>query len=192
MPRPQKPIALPRSCGGKASSSTACDNGCSAPPVAPCMIRKTMSVTSVGASPQRNEEAVKPTTDSISSRFRPNMLASHPVIGRMIALATRYEVSAHVASSMVTDRLPAMCGSDTFTTVVSSTSMKVANITETAMSQGLMMRGEGPDIHILRLTRSRIHRRYHGYARPQQMLRILAGVQHDLDRDALHDLHEVA
>src|SRR5204862_6887494 len=41
---------------------------------------------------------------------------------------------------MVTDRLPAMCGSDTLTTVVSSTSMKVANITETAMSQGLMGR----------------------------------------------------
>ena len=43
----------------------------------------------------------------------------------MIALATRYDVSAHVASSIVADRLPAMCGSDTLTTVVSSTSMKV-------------------------------------------------------------------
>ena len=31
-----------------------------------------------------------------------------------------------------------MCGSDTLTTVVSSTSMKVANITETAMIHGLM------------------------------------------------------
>ena len=81
---------------------------------------------------------VKPTTESISSRLRPKRVASQPVIGRMIAFATRYDVSAHVASSMVADRLPAMCGSDTFTTVVSSTSMKVANITETAMSQGLM------------------------------------------------------
>ena len=59
----------------------------------------------------------------------------------MMALATRYDVSAHVASSMDADRLPAMCGSDTLTTVVSSTSMKVANITETAMSQGLTWRG---------------------------------------------------
>ncbi len=66
------------------------------------------------------------------------MLASQPVIGRMIALATRYDVSAHVASSIDAERLPAMCGSDTLTTVVSSTSMKVANITETAISQGLM------------------------------------------------------
>ena len=136
MPSAQKPMALPRSCGGNASSSTACDSGCSAPPVAPWRMRNTISVPSVGARPHRNDAAVKPTTDSISRRLRPNVLASQPVIGRMIALATRYDVSAHVASSIVADRLPAMCGSDTFTTVVSSTSMKVANITETAMSQG--------------------------------------------------------
>jgi len=89
MPSAQKPIALPRSSGAKASSSTAWDSGCSAPPVAPCMTRKTIKVESVGARPHRKEEAVKPTTDSISSRLRPNMLASQPVIGRMIALATR-------------------------------------------------------------------------------------------------------
>jgi len=80
---------------------------------------------------------VKPTTDAISSRFRPKTLASHPVIGRMIAFATRYDVSTHVASSMLAERLPAMCGSDTLTTVVSSTSMNVANITDIAMIQGL-------------------------------------------------------
>jgi len=33
-----------------------------------------------------------------------------------------------------------MCGSDTLTTVVSSTSMKVPNITEIAISHGLMWR----------------------------------------------------
>src|SRR5713101_5397345 len=141
MPWPQKPIALPRSCGGKASSRTACDSGCNAPPVAPCRMRKTMSDPRLGASPQRNDEAVKPMTDAMSSRLRPNMLASHPVIGRMMAFATRYDVSTQVASSIVADRLPAMCGSDTFTTVVSSTSMKVANITETAISHGLMCFG---------------------------------------------------
>src|ERR1051326_7731189 len=101
------------------------------------MARNTVSSASGGASPHRNDDSVKPTTDIISRRLRPNMLASQPVIGRMMALATRYEVSAQVASSIVTDRLPAMCGSDTLTTVVSSTSMKVANITETAMIQGL-------------------------------------------------------
>ncbi len=63
--------------------------------------------------------------------------ASQPVIGSTTAFATRYDVSAQVASSTVADRLPAMCGSDTFTTVVSSTSMNVANITEIAMIHGL-------------------------------------------------------
>src|SRR6266849_8111114 len=124
MPKPQKPIAFPRSRGGNASRSTACDRGCIAPPVAPCKIRNAINVGMFGASPQRNDDTVKPLTETISRRFRPNMLASHPVIGSTIALATRYEVSAHVASSVVADKLPAMCGSDTLTTVVSRTSMK--------------------------------------------------------------------
>jgi hypothetical protein len=102
------------------------------------MMRKTINMLSVGARPHRNDEPVKPITDSIKSRLRPNLLASQPVIGRMIAFATRYDVSTQVASSIDAERLPAMCGSDTFTTVVSSTSMNVANITETAMSEGLM------------------------------------------------------
>ena len=42
-----------------------------------------------------------------------------------------------VASSGVADRLPAMCGRETFATAVSRTSMNVASITETAMSHGL-------------------------------------------------------
>ena len=39
--------------------------------------------------PQRNDETVKPVTDIISRRLRPKVAASQPVIGRMIALATR-------------------------------------------------------------------------------------------------------
>src|SRR5947208_3418400 len=100
-------------------------------------MRKRISVERFGASPHKNDDAVNPATELISRRLRPNTLASQPVIGRMIAFATRYEVSAHVASSIEADRLPAMCGSDTLTTVVSSTSMNVANITEMAISQGL-------------------------------------------------------
>ena len=98
----------------------------------------------LGAAPQRNDARVNPAVDIISSRLRPKRPASHPVIGRMMALATRYDVSAHVASSVVAAMLLAMCGSDTFTTVVSSTSMKVANITARATIQGLtgvLMRG---------------------------------------------------
>ncbi len=59
-----------------------------------------------------------------------------------MALATRYEVSTQVASSMVAERFPAMWGSDTLTTVVSSTSMKVHSITEKATIQGFMWRSD--------------------------------------------------
>src|ERR1700722_6400549 len=58
----------------------------------------------------------------------------------MMALATRYEVSAQVASSIVEERSPAMCSSETLTTVVSSTSMKVLNMTAIAMIHGLIWR----------------------------------------------------
>lgn len=43
-----------------------------------------------------------------------------------------------MASSTLAERLPAICGSDTFTTVVSSTSINVLNITAVATIQGLM------------------------------------------------------
>src|SRR5215203_4277232 len=101
------------------------------------MMRKTTSSARFGAAPQRNEASVKPVVDSISRFLRPKRPASHPVIGRMIAFATRYDVSAHVASSVVADILLAMCGSDTFTTVVSNTSIKVANMTAMATIHGL-------------------------------------------------------
>src|ERR1019366_69205 len=63
-------------------------------------------------------------------------------MGRMMALATRYEVSTQVASSTLAERLPAMCGRETLTTVVSSTSMKVANMTAVETIHGLT-RGYG-------------------------------------------------
>jgi len=51
--------------------------------------------------------------------------------------ASTYDVSAQAASSTLAERLPAICGSETFTTVVSSTSMKVPNMTATATTHGL-------------------------------------------------------
>ena len=70
---------------------------------------------------RRGDEIVNPATDVMSRRFRPKWRASRPVSGSAIALATRYDVSTRVDSSIVADRLPAMCGSDTLTTVVSRT-----------------------------------------------------------------------
>src|SRR6266850_2424327 len=110
------------------------------------MMRKIISVGRLGAKPQKKEARVNPATEPISRRLRPKRLASHPVIGRMMAFATRYEVSAHVASSGVAERLPAMWGNETLTTVVSSTSIKVLIMTAEATNHGLMTRagGAGP------------------------------------------------
>src|SRR5262245_66595959 len=104
------------------------------------MIRKITSDARLGATPQRNDASVNPVVDSISRFLRPKRPASQPVIGRMMALATRYDVNAHVASSVVADMLLAMCGSDTLTTVVSSTSMKVASMTAIVTIHGLTCR----------------------------------------------------
>ncbi len=46
-------------------------------------------------------------------------------------------MSTQVDSSVVAERDPAMCGSETVATEVSSTSMKVASITDIAISQTL-------------------------------------------------------
>src|SRR5208283_5561952 len=67
-------------------------------------------------------------------------MENQPPIGRMMALATRYEVSIHVDSSMLAERLPAIWGNDTLATLVSSTSMNVASMTVMAITQGLTPR----------------------------------------------------
>src|SRR5260370_39348731 len=59
-------------------------------------------------------------------------------MGSTMAFETRYAVRTHVASSVVADRLPAMCGSATFATEVSSTSINVASMTVDAITQGLI------------------------------------------------------
>ena len=93
----------------------------------------------------------------------------------------------------VAERLPAMCGSDTLTTVVSSTSMKVANITAIAMIQGLTCRCSGMTDFLTSLDfLTGIDSRRDRHAGPQQVLGILPRFEHDLDRHALHDLHVVA
>ena len=88
----------------------------------------------LGARPHSRLDTVKPVTTVISISLRPKKLDSQPEMGRMMALATRYEVSTQVASSTVAERLPAMCGRLTFTTEVSSTSMVALDITAMATS----------------------------------------------------------
>src|SRR5512133_3333086 len=78
-------------------------------------------------------------------------MENHPPIGTMIAFETRQEDSTHVASSTLAERLPAMCGSATLATEVSSTSMNVASITVSAMIHGLMAGRVGELLGVERL-----------------------------------------
>src|SRR5580704_14836661 len=96
-----------------------------------------MSWSRLVAVPQRNEQTVNMAMQMTKYRLRPNISPSHPEIVSTMPLATRYDVSAQVASSLLEERLPAMCGNATLTIVVSRTSMKAASVTVTAISQGL-------------------------------------------------------
>ena len=89
MPSAQKAIAWPRFSGGNDSIRMACDNGCRPPPHAPCITRQAMRKGRLGARPQKNDAMVNPLTENSSRRFRPKRPASQPVMGKIMALATR-------------------------------------------------------------------------------------------------------
>src|ERR1700733_9037522 len=101
------------------------------------MMRASNKMGSVGAIPQSRELNVNSARQMIKNRFRPKRDTNHPVMGRMIALDTRYDVRTHVLSSLLAPMFPAMCGSATFAMLVSSTSMKAASDTTKAISQGV-------------------------------------------------------
>src|SRR5271154_223768 len=52
----------------------------------------------------------------------------------MIPAATRYDVTTHAISSTLAEKLPCMCGSETLTIELSSTSSTVPSITENAIT----------------------------------------------------------
>ena len=62
-------------------------------------------------------------------RFLPKVRASHPVIGMMTALETRYDVRTHADSSIPDERDPRMWSRATFATLVSMISISVGSIT---------------------------------------------------------------
>ena len=83
----------------------------------------------LGASPQSTEDAVNMTVQMRKKRLRPRAPASHPVAGRITALAARYDVSTHETSSTPADSEPWMWGRATLVTVTSRTCITVTNIT---------------------------------------------------------------
>src|ERR1700722_14716717 len=166
--------------------------GWSPPPPAPWITRKRSSMFRLAALPQRTEATVNMQMQTMKKRFRPKRLASHPLIGRTMALDTRYDVSTQVLSSLLAPRPPAMYGKATLAMLVSSTSMNAAIATTTAMNQGLYFGRQGaggaestselPDIDLW----------FHGHPGPQPMVAVLVGINIDPHRDALHHLHEIS
>src|SRR5579863_527469 len=121
----------------------ACAMGWSPPPPAPWITRNSSSMFRLEALPQRTEASVNMKMQTMKKRFRPKMLASQPLIGRTMALDTRYDVSTQVLSSLLEPRPPAMYGKATLAMLVSSTSMNAAIATTTPMSQGLYFGRQG-------------------------------------------------
>src|SRR5580692_7583798 len=134
---PYSANANPRCCGGNVSARMACAIGCSPPPPTPCNTRKSRRTSRLGAKPQSKELMVKIPKQAMKKRFRPKAPASQPLMGRMIAFETRYEVSTHVLWSLLAPRFPAIYGRATLAMLVSRTSMNAAMATTTAISQGL-------------------------------------------------------
>src|SRR5579863_6166051 len=140
---PYSANARPRFCGGNVSARIACAMGWSPPPPAPWITRKRSSIPRLAALPQRTEANVNIQMQKMKNRFRPNRLASQPLMGRTMALETRYDVSTQVLSSLLEPRPPAMYGKATLAMLVSSTSIKAAIATTTPMSQGLNFGRQG-------------------------------------------------
>src|SRR5580698_8240360 len=115
----------------------ACAMGWSPPPPAPWITRNRSSMLRLVALPQRTEATVNMKMQKMKKRFRPNRLASQPLIGRTMAFDTKYDVSTQVLSSLLEPRPPAMYGKATLAMLVSSTSMNAAIATTTPMSHGL-------------------------------------------------------
>src|SRR6266581_6150051 len=130
-----------------------------------------------------------------------------------MAFETRYDVSTHVDSSAPADKFPAMCGSATFAMDVSSTSMNVASVTVTAITQGLIVPSGilsfarilfrialesrpvvstyCPPAPYLYSGLIRDHRGVHVHSRPQNRLLRRNRVQHDLHGNPLHHFHVI-
>src|SRR5439155_1457994 len=77
----------------------ACESGTSGPPASPCRKRAITMKARLGAAPAAAEVRVKATVATMKSRWRPRRSVSHPVMGTLMALATRNAVSSHVISS---------------------------------------------------------------------------------------------
>ena len=62
----------------------------------------------LGATPHNRELTVKIVRHIMKKRLRPSTLDNHPLMGRTMALETRYDVRIQVLWSVLAPRLPPM------------------------------------------------------------------------------------
>src|SRR4030095_10326495 len=104
------------------------------PPPRPWKMRATISVVRSAAAPETNELSTKTVAQIMKNRLRPKSPDSHPVAGMTTALAARYEVITHDASSSPADSDPCRCGRMTLVTLVSRICMKATTMTVKVMA----------------------------------------------------------
>src|SRR4029079_10126596 len=78
------------------------------------------------AKPHTSENTPNRPMHVVNTRTAPKRAASQPVSGTTIDAANAYEVMTHVPWLLLIPRLPAMFGTETLATVMSSTAMKFA------------------------------------------------------------------
>ena len=97
------------------------------------------SIKKEGAYPHAKEATVNDAMEKSRYLFLPNVVASHPVIGMMIAFETIYDVRIQVDSSKLMLKSPWMWGRETLTMVVSTISINVGSITDRATTHLLIL-----------------------------------------------------
>src|SRR6266567_2595998 len=88
---------------------------------------------------QAQAEQSDPDVIDPESRLHARALHVRRVAHQKIRQQQRNDSHRHVDSSAPADKFPAICGSATFAMDVSSTSMNVASVTVTAITQGLIV-----------------------------------------------------
>ena len=132
-PAPQRAMAIPRWAAGKLSMTTAWPVAVRAPPPKPWKTRRKTKMGRVGAIPARALQVAKRTVQKIKKRFLPKKVANQPVMGRIMAVETRYAVRTQATSSTSAERPPCIWGRVMLTTLTSRISIPAASEAMMAM-----------------------------------------------------------
>ena len=73
---------------GKMSIRRLCESGINGPAAAPCRMRQAMSMPSESERPHKSDARTKSAVQKETSLVAPTVIASHPEVGMITALAT--------------------------------------------------------------------------------------------------------